>query len=648
MKTCKIMIVEDEAVIAIDLQARLEGFGYTVVGIVDNGADAVRRVREWDAQLVFMDIQIKGPINGIVTAEEIRKQFDLPIIFMTAYSDDATIHRAREAQPYGYILKPCEDRELRIAVELALHKHESEKTLRRMERWLATTLSSVGDGVIATDVDGCVNFMNPVAETLTGWTSSAAFGRPFMEVFAAVHGKTGQPLGNPIQVALNRGLNSENDDGAQLTTRDGSTTYIDYTAAPSRNPKGQVTGAVVVFRDVTPKVVAERERSLNEEKNRQVQKMEVVGRLAGGIAHDFNNLMTVILGQSELLLDKHKDPLDGDHKRLAAIQKAGTRASELTRQLLAFARKQMLRPEVCSLNRLVREMYDLIRRVTGSKCTMQIAMADGQLDVFVDKTQFGQVLLNLCMNARDAMPNGGALRIMTSRATVSPSEQGPRKDWKAGEYAILKVSDNGTGMDANVLSHLFEPFFTTKEQGKGTGLGLSTVQGIVAQSNGYIHVDSQLGVGSTFSIFIPIHKTETSKQSTTAIKQDTTELGDKTIFLVEDDAVIREVYSEAFKMVGSKLIESATGEEALEKFNAMPVPPDLLLTDIVMPGMSGSDLGTKMRERVPDLKILYHSGYDRQFLSGVLKQLDRKTDFLEKPARPREVLERVRKLLSQS
>jgi len=496
MTPTAILIVEDEKIIAKGIEKQLKSIGYTVAGSASTGEEAVRKAVELRPDLILMDISLGEGIDGIEATDLIRKQMDVPVVYLTANSDDATRQRAITTDPFGYVLKPYEDKDLQTAIEIGLYRHKMEWRLRENEQWLAATLGSIGDGVIATDERGRVRFMNSLAERLTGWTQTDALGRDVREIFLIVVESSRQPVLNPVLDALERQQPTELAPNTILIDKTGVERPIDDSAAPIRDVYGRVSGAVLVFRDIS-------ERRRLEDHLRQSQKMEAIGRLAGGIAHDFNNIMTIITGFSELLLIDGLSVTDrSDFVR--NIHDAGKRAAALTQQIMAFSRKQMLVPSMLNLNTVLRDMGAMVKRLIGSNIEFVIEPAPDLGQVKADPTQIGQVILNLAANARDAMPNGGRLVVATANTELGETITRQHRDVKPGRYAMLSVGDTGFGMADEVLAHVFEPFFTTKRVGEGTGLGLATVYGVVKQSGGHIEVSSKAGEGTTFRVYLPL------------------------------------------------------------------------------------------------------------------------------------------------
>ena len=374
---------------------------------------------------------------------------------------------------------------------------------------------------------------------------------------------------------------------------------------PLRDSDGQVSGAICMSLDIT-------DRKQLEEQLRQAQKMEAVGRLAGGIAHDFNNLLMVIQGYSDLLVERlpGADPL---RRNAEQIQMASQRASSLTRQLLAFSRKQMLAPKILNVQSVVAEMEKILRRLIGEDIQLETSSVPDLGLVRADRSQIEQVILNLAVNARDAMPQGGRLTIETANVELDSSYSHPPAVLSPGRYVMLAVTDNGCGMDAETQAHVFEPFFTTKEKGKGTGLGLATVYGVVKQSGGYVWVYSEPGRGTSFKIYLPrIEETAVPAGRDGKSETQIPQCGSETILLVEDEKGVRELAREYLASSGYTVIEAEDGHTALE-LAAMHVGQiHLLLTDVVMPGISGRELAERVSQIRPGIKIIYMSGYTDQ------------------------------------
>jgi len=376
----------------------------------------------------------------------------------------------------------------------------------------------------------------------------------------------------------------------------------------------------------------------------QAKKMEAVGRLAGGVAHDFNNLLGVITGYSELLL-KDLGPQHPGSKRVEQIQKAAERGAGLTRQLLAFSRKQVLQPRILDINEVVADVEKMLRRVIGEDIQLVTTPGAGVGRIRADPGQIEQVLMNLVVNARDAMPKGGRLIFETANVALDDTYARAHPEVQPGPFVMLAVSDTGVGMDAQTQAHIFEPFFTTKEQGKGTGLGLATVFGIVQQSGGSISVDSRLGLGTTCTIYFPRVEDELSGSPPAPPGAPPPE-GTETVLLVEDADPLRVMIREILEAAGYTVLECADPEEALRRVTARDAPVRLLLTDVVMPRLSGPDLAKSVRIARPEIKVLFMSGYtdDAMGLHGVLGA---GTQFIQKPFTADALIRKVREALDE-
>ncbi len=389
---------------------------------------------------------------------------------------------------------------------------------------------------------------------------------------------------------------------------------------------------------------AQKEREDIEEQLRQALKMEAVGRLAGGIAHDFNNLLNVILGYSDLLLERHQ-PSPPIIKIVEEIRKAGERAAVLIHRLLAFSRKQVLAPKTLDLNDVLRETSDMLRRLLGEDVQVEFVPAADLWSVRADPTQIGQVIVNLATNARDAMPSGGRITLETANIQLDSAYSMLHAGCPPGRYVMLAVTDTGTGMDAETRSHIFEPFFTTKPAGKGTGLGLSTVYGIVKQSGGYIWVYSEPGQGTAFKIYLPATAAppEIVAGAARAVADPR---GSETILVVEDEAPVRALVHDYLEAHGYHVLQADSGVEALQCLSATATGVSLLITDVIMPGMSGPELAEQIRKLSPQIKILYISGYTETtaLQRGVLQA---GAQFLQKPFRPADLARKVRELLDE-
>jgi PAS domain S-box-containing protein len=461
--------------------------------------------------------------------------------------------------------------------------------------------------VIATDATGRVRFLNPVAERLTGWPSSEADGKPLNEVFSICNEYTRDTVENPVDRVLREGVVVGLANHTILINRDGSEVAIDDCAAPIHDDRGVTDGAVLVFRDVT-------ESRRQEEQLRHSQKMEAVGQLAGGVAHDFNNMLTAILGYTELLLRA----AGADHPWfgfLTEIQLASHRSAELTRQLLAFSRKERSQPKLIDLNQIVTGLDKMLKRVIGEHVELQTRLDAPVGSILADPGQLEQALVNLVVNARDAMPAGGTIVIETARVVIDHQPSPVASSVRPGEYRVLRVIDTGSGMDAKTKSRIFEPFFTTKGIGKGTGLGLAVVYGIVQMCNGHIQVESVVGKGTTFTLLFPPASDQSPPAEPVRAAADMPQ-GTGTVLLVEDESSVRGLAKHILISCGYTVLEAENGTVGMEVADRYASRIDLVVTDLVMPAVGGREMVSSLIKTRPGIKVLYMSGYeDPQMLS---------------------------------
>jgi PAS domain S-box-containing protein len=518
--------------------------------------------------------------------------------------------------------------EFQAVMQDITRRKESEEALRLGEERFRAILDSMVDGVIVLDKDGCVTLFNPAAQRI--------FQRPHAEVLhqsvQILFAPGDWPKYNDY-LAQHLGQNPTEVIEASALRADGRALPIDL--AVSEIARGGVRMLIVIVRDIS-------ERKKLEDQYRQSQKMEAVGRLAGGIAHDFNNLMQAILGYINLL-DRRLPPGDPNHETVEYIQKSVAHASSLTRQLLAFSRKQVLKPKLLALNSVVAEMTHLLQRVLGETIQLKLKLAEPVPCIRADPGQMEQLILNLAINARDAMPQGGVLSISTSHVTLT--EPGPASCGylPPGSYALLRVADTGCGMTLEVQAHLFEPFFTTKDIGKGTGLGLSNVYGVVKQSGGEITVTSAPGRGSVFDIYLPRFEGRPGEEESTQLLPASGG-GHETVLLVEDEELVRMMLVEVLKAGGYTVLDARHGTDALDLAGQYEEPIHLLVTDMTMPGFSGLELARRLGEKRPSMRVLFISGYTDQEASQWGK-LNQPVQFLQKPFHPDALMTKARQIL---
>jgi len=621
----KILIVEDEGIIAQHISTRLEKTGYEIAGIAGSAEEALLRVAELNPALILMDIRIKGELDGIATAEKIRELFDIPVIFLTAHTDQQTIDRAKRTGAYGFLTKPVHQTSLATSIEMTLHKHRAESEVRRQRAWLETILGAMADGVAVIDNAGRVQFLNRPAEELTGWSDSEARDQPVTAILPLVESATGLRVPDALTPpeppeparALPRGLRASRRSGRSFAIEGEVVASVD---------DGSVMGSIVTFRDATA-------RQIQEYEARHEHMMQAVGRLAAGIAHDFNNLLFVILGYTEEILRTSPGLNDADREGLEEIRKAGESATHITGQLLKFSRKDLAEPRDLDLNEAIADTAELCKRLAGPSVSWRTQLDPSLGTIRADPGQVKQILMNLVANARDAMPDGGALTIGTAKVAA------PRPGAPAGStesFVSLTVTDTGTGMSRETAEHLFEPFFTTKALGKGTGLGLSIVHSIVTDLGGSIHVESEPGHGATFTLYLPRTAGAAWPAGDGGLHPAMRGADPPTVLLVEDNEAVRRLLANYLTDAGCHVLEAGNGEEAIRAAAAYDGPIPLLVTDIAMPGAGGFEVARAITAQRPSIDVIFVSGYAEEIVRG--EQLPANTRFLPKPFVQRELV----------
>jgi len=524
-----------------------------------------------------------------------------------------------------------------LVLELGLDitdRKRAEQALRESEVKYRELVENANSIIVRVDPQGRITFFNEFAERFFGYSKDEIFGRHLVGTIVPETEGSGRDLAAMIEDIIlhpERYASNENEN----VKRNGERVWVSWTNRPLFDADGRLVEILGIGNDVT-------QRRKLEEQYRQSQKMEAVGRLAGGIAHDFNNLLTVIIGYSELLSSglAKNDPL-----RLNAqeIQKAGERAASLTRRLLVFSRKQILLPRVMDLNQVIRDMETLLGRLIGEDIELVTALSPGLGSVKADPGQIEQVIMNLVVNARDAMPEGGRIRVETADMDLDGIYVSGEQDLVAGPYVMMAMSDTGVGIDSRILPQIFEPFFTTKEEGKGTGLGLPMVYGIVRQSGGHLRVFSRPGQGTTFQVYLPRIDEAVESPSPEPAPAEALK-GSGVVLLAEDEESVRSILRLTLQSHGYFVLEASSGEEALQVCTQHPGRIDLLVTDVVMPGMNGPSLAERMACLQPGIRVLFLSGYtDGAVLTEAVRGPG--AAFLQKPFFPADLMQKVRELL---
>jgi PAS domain S-box-containing protein len=586
-------------------------------GLPDGHVEVIR-----EAVVPIIDKARVVAIIGVGNKDSEYTDWDVHILSLLAKSTWVFIHRKRVEAELDKYRNHLEDLVTERTNELVKVSEERSR--------LATAIEQSAEIVVITGKGGTIQYVNPTFEKVTGYSREEAIGSNPRILKSGEHDEE-------FYKSLWKTIKSGKVWQGRLYNRkkDGSLFIEDATISPILDENGVITNYVAVKRDITREVEL-------EEQFQQAQKMEAVGRLAGGVAHDFNNMMTIVTGYGELLRSKlEKD--EAYIKDLDEIIKAGKRATDLTRQLLAFSRRQVLKPQVLNLNKVVSGMEKMLQRLIGED--IELAFTPGQAvgNVNADQGQIVQIVMNLAVNARDAMPKGGKLTIETTEVCIDKEYAETHIDVKPGYHVMLAMTDTGTGMDEETKSRIFEPFYTTKEAGKGTGLGLSTVYGIIKQSGGNIEVASEPGKGTKFIIYLPCIVSEEEKDRPSQEIRRPSQ-GGETILLVEDDKAVRSVIIAMLQGSGYTILDAGNGDDALQICENHKGGIDLLLSDVVLPGMSGRELADQIEEKQAGMKILLMSGYTNNAIQhhGVL---DPGTAFIEKPFTPATLTRKIRDVL---
>ncbi len=641
-KVTSVLVVEDERIVAKDIQQTLQGLGYDAFAIAASGDEAIARVAERCPDVVFMDIRIKGPLDGIETAQLLRTRFGIPVIYLTAHADDATIDRAKKTEPFGYLMKPVTAAELRSAVEVAVYVHEMERQVRERERWYATTLRSMADAVIAVDLDASITFVNPAAEVLIGMDRGDVLGRPVQDVVRLLDGQAQSLPETPLETALRERKAAMVGELGLLNVATGTVRQIGDSAAPVIDDD-RMLGAVMVFRDVTEEMRIQSQLEVAD-------RLASLGTMAAGVAHEVNNPLAVVVTNA-LYVDEElkrcvrelessqsgpservKRRLDEIMEALGDIQTAGSRISRIVADLSAFARPasktsgraDMIEAVKWGIRATATELRHRARVVTELN---PVPAVEG------DEARLGQVFVNLLVNAAHAIPPGN---VGENQVFI-----GSRTD-ESGRV-VIEVRDTGTGIAEEIRDRIFEPFFTTKPVGSGTGLGLSICSSIVRSCGGEMEVESRVGQGATFRVILPAARA--GEPGADAVAEPARAPPRGRILVVDDEEIVLRAIRRSLRPHDVVCVLSA--REALALLDAGQTF-DLILSDLVMQQMTGIDFYEALLRNHPEMtqKVVFLSG------GAISKRIE---DFLrvvpnaklDKPIAVADLVSTVQRLLAE-
>ena len=578
-----ILIVEDEAIVSLDLSILLEEAGYSINRICNSSDQLLMYFDDYPyPDLILMDIHIKGSLDGTEASLKIKELYNVPVIFLTAFADQDTLKKAKTSYPYGYIIKPYDKRKLLITIEMGLNIIELEKEVKRREKLFSATFNSIADAVIITDKNECIKYLNPVASSMI--KRNSALDKKFNTVFDIVFDE-------------DKKRGSFKDKFGKEKTLEIKKTKLDESFQ-------DIGGFVWILTDITIPVYLESQL-------RESQKMEAVGRLAGGIAHDFNNLLTVIMGYCSLILDNTELMTENSNIKsdITGIQLTSQKAVKLTKQLLTFTNNQVHNPRLVDLNGIIDDLEQIFERLIPDNIRLQNHLTENDTIINIDPIQLEQVLINLVVNSRDAIEDNGKISIKTGIINTGEEASNRNSNIPKGDFILLSIEDDGSGIPTTLHSKIFEPFFSTKKEGKGLGLGLSTVYGIVQHSGGFIDLQSSPGSGSNFDIYFPrVLNDSPSEVSLSSSKN--ADMGKEVVLIVEEDDFVRSIMSRILDNKGYNVVEARSAGDALLLCELKSNRFELIIFDMFMPMISGMELLTRVKKYYPHIKCIFTSTHN--------------------------------------
>ena len=636
----KVLLVdddEDDYIITRDLILRIAG-RYRL-DWVNNFHAALEAVQRREHDIYLLDYRL-GERTGLELLLESQQFTRAPMILLTGQGDHEVDMQAMKAGAADYLVKGQLNADiLDRAIRYAIKGKHAEENLRRDRDLISRIMETSPVGIVVANQSGIITFANHRAEEVLGLAKDAIAGGACSVLDWRMTDPEGHPLPagqtSPLKKVLESGQPVQDVHHA-IDRSDNNRTMLSTNATPLFDATSKIDGMVITVEDIT-------ERLMLEAQLRQSQKMESVGQLAAGVAHDINNILTVIQGHAGLLLNAIPPGTDAT-RSLKQIGAAAERAASFIRQLLTFSRKQIFRSKILDLNAVLQNLKSMLPRLIGEDITLEIHCQPDLPCIQADAGMVEQIVMNLAVNSRDAMPKGGKFIITTSAVEIDSAYLKQHPEGRVGWFACLTVTDTGCGMEPKVLQRIFEPFFTTKEVGKGTGLGLATVYGVVKQHHGWLEVQSEVGVGTTFRVLLPVAGKAGDAPAAPSVKSETVRGGKETLLLVEDEIGLLELVREILQQYEYRVLIACSGVEALRVWDECNGQVDLVLTDMIMPGgMTGSDLATELKKRKPTLKVIYASGYSSALTGKEFTQGE--NIFLAKPYQPNQVAQLIRNTL---
>ena len=630
----RILIAEDERIIAEDIKGVLENFGYIVSSIVSSGTDAIRSAQEDSPDLVIMDIMLSGTMDGIEAAKSIHERFNIPIVFLTAYVDENLLKRAKAIKPFGYLLKPFQERELYSTIEIALSKNKKEMALVESEEFSKSLLDNTPNPILVINPDTSIRFVNPSFERLTGFSCQEIIGQKHPYSWWTKEQR------ERSQRDFMHSFCAEVKDFEQYYQNKNGECFRVLTNFTPVFRNGELKFCLSNWMDITEKMEAEKEKQALQAQLLQMQKMEAIGNLAGGIAHDFNNILSLIIGYTELARDEVSEGSQA-WKDLKEVYQAGKRARDLVKHILAFSRQNEQEQKPTHIQPIVKQALKLLRPLLPANIEIRRHITATGM-VLADSTQIEQVIINLCTNASQAMRERGGVLELRLEEMVLEGGLSRRLDLPPGTYLALTVHDTGHGIHGAIIDRIFEPYFTTKETGEGTGIGLAVVHGIVKKHGGAITVDSKPDKGATFQVLLP-------KCEDAEVREEPKEVappsgGMERILFVDDEPGIVNMGKRMLEGMNYEVVAITSSIKALEVFRKQQENFGMVITDMTMPKMTGDRLATELLSIRPGIPIILCTGFNERITQEKAKEMGIRK-FVMKPLVMAELAEAVREVL---